>query len=200
MTDNEFDKLVIQHGWPLVNYCNNLASLASYYSNGSSDEPEDGPKEAAMRIHMGSHMGSTIHKLQDLFGNVSHPPIDGFDLTRVYEFKLVTAVTRFQDLTTTDSKGAFVDRFKVQHLDLACGRNLIRRQTNRFFEEGYYVYMDQSMNVFYLSVTEIWDLVESGRTIPKPGWGGKGQRGWMIHPDLWHKAGCAIPRRRSVVV
>jgi hypothetical protein len=194
MTDQEFNELVTQHGLPLVTYCSLLQPVHhAFYYNG--DEDEDGPHEARLRTFMTKWAKEPVRKLRDVFGRCTHPPIDAHDRKRVYEFKVLMKTPRFQELDTSKSLGAFVERFKLRHLELACGLNLTRYVDERFFEDGYYVYMDGSMNVFALSVREINRLIESGKTIYKPAWGDKGSGGWMIPTNLWEKLGSAMPRR-----
>lgn len=183
----EYEKLVQQHGLPLVAYCSLLAPICDMlYCKG--DDSSDGPQEKRLRDYIGLKTDRKIHKLVDIYGRMASPPLDGYCHENVYEFK-TCPVLNFYDLDMSRSEGAFVSKFKLQHLELACGRNLNRRPDNCHFKEGYYVYVDKSGHVFWLAASEITELVETGCTKRVKDWEKAGNDGWMIPTRYWEKLG-----------
>lgn len=131
-----------------------------------------------------------VKKLIDPQGKLSHPPIDAYCQKFVYEFKFTGArYPNFHDFTKhTTSKGAFVDKFKLEHMELACGRLLCRRfDPVVHFEEGYYMYVDTLRNLYALSATEIRQKIGSLELVE--GWGGSNRCGWMIDTYQWNHLG-----------
>lgn len=193
MTDTEadqdqYDALVAKYGLKLMTYCSVLSTFSDLYYVAGDDA--DGPAERKLLAFFSRRSGTAVQKMSDCFEKITSPPLDAFSPAYVYEFKTCYSTGRFGDLDRSVSGGAFVDKFKLEHLDLACGRILCRfPDPKHHFSEGYYVYIDKEQVVYCLSAGAIRSLIEEGKTKPVKDWMGGKRDGWMIPTRFWNCLG-----------
>lgn len=173
----------------LLNYIAVLHPWADiHYGSYSRQDDDDYSNETRIINFLNkTYQDRNVVKLVDESGKLSHPPIDAYCNRYVYEFKFTGKFTNFHELSQTQSKGAFVDKFKVEHLEIACGRILCRHPNDSHFEEGYYMYVDRLRNLYSLSLTEIRQKVKALELVEN--WGGGKRSGWMIHTKEWNFLG-----------
>lgn len=174
----------------LLHYATVVEPLADLHYFSRPDEDDYSNENRIITFLNREYDDRVVKKLVDPLEKMSHPPLDAYCQRFVYEFKFTgTRHPNFYDFTKrTASKGAFVDRFKLEHMELACGRLLCRRfDPSAHFEEGYYMYVDVFRNVYALSATEIREKVRSLDLVE--GWGGSNRCGWMINTYEWNRLG-----------
>lgn len=185
---DQYDELVAKYGLKLMTYCSVLNVFSELYYQAGDDA--DGPAEKKLLNFFSRKTASKVEKMPDCFGRLKTPPLDAFSHCNVYEFKTCYSALRFADLDGSQSAGAFVDRFKVEHLELACGRLLCRHPDPKFhFNEGFYVYIDKCQCVYSMTAKAIRAAVEEGKTKPVRDWLGGKRDGWMIPTRLWEAHG-----------